>query len=81
MLDTCLICKGTHTLARSFIVTLPTWACDRITAAITAEAADRAPIKVLLDPYNPVGSTSHVNFNTSKTSRWETDSRRATSTG
>jgi type III restriction enzyme len=51
-------------------------ACDRITAAITAEAADRAPIKVLLDPYNSVGSTSHVNFNTSKTSRWETDSRR-----
>jgi type III restriction enzyme len=51
-------------------------ACDRITATITADAADRAPIKVLLDPYNPVGSTTHVNFTTSKPSRWETDSRR-----
>jgi type III restriction enzyme len=30
----------------------------------------------VLDPYNPVGSTAHVNFNTSKTSRYETDARR-----
>lgn len=25
-----------------------------------------------LDPYNPTGSTLHVNFNTSKTEQWET---------
>jgi hypothetical protein len=30
----------------------------------------------VLDPYNPTGSTMHVNFNTSKNSRWETDARR-----
>ena len=30
----------------------------------------------MLDPYNPAGSTIHVNFNTSKKDRWETDSRR-----
>ena len=30
----------------------------------------------MLDPYNPTGSTAHVRFNTSKTDRWETDSRR-----
>jgi type III restriction enzyme len=30
----------------------------------------------VLDPYNPTGSTLHVNFTTSKTSRWRTDSRR-----
>ena len=51
-------------------------ACERITAAITADTADKSPIKVLLDPYNPTGSTSHVNFTTSKTDRWETDARR-----
>jgi type III restriction enzyme len=34
------------------------------------------PIKAVLDPYNPVGSTSHVKFNTSKSDRWETDARR-----
>jgi type III restriction enzyme len=27
---------------------------------------------VLLDPYNPVGSTAHVRFTTSKTDRWDT---------
>ena len=34
------------------------------------------PIKAVLDPYNPTGSTAHVRFNTSKTLRWETDARR-----
>ena len=28
--------------------------------------------KALLDPYNPTGSTIHVNFTTSKTDRWQT---------
>ena len=75
-LDTFLVCKGDTYPAQILYRHLADMACDRITAAITAEAADRTPIKVLLDPYNPVGSTSHVNFTTSKTSRWETDSRR-----
>jgi type III restriction enzyme len=35
------------------------------------------PIKALLDPYNPTGSTAYVNFNTSKTSRWQTDPRKS----
>jgi type III restriction enzyme len=30
----------------------------------------------VLDPYNPTGSTMHVNFTTSKTNRWLTDARR-----
>jgi type III restriction enzyme len=34
------------------------------------------PVKAVLDPYNPTGSTIHVKFNTSKTSRWQTDPRR-----
>jgi type III restriction enzyme len=41
-----------------------------------SESADRPIMTVMLDPYNPTGSTSHVNFMTSKTSRWETDARR-----
>ena len=52
-------------------------ACERITAGIvTSELVKQRPIKISLDPYNPGGSTRHVNFNTSKTSRWETDSRK-----
>jgi hypothetical protein len=42
-------------------------ACDRITAAITAAFAGERPIKAVPDPYNPVGSTAHVRFNTSRT--------------
>jgi type III restriction enzyme len=38
-------------------------------------SADR-PIKALLDPYNPTGSTAQVNFTTSKATRWQTDLRR-----
>jgi hypothetical protein len=57
--------------------TLADMACKRITAGITrAQFLGERPIKALLDPYNPVGSTTHVNFNTSKTDRWETDARR-----
>jgi type III restriction enzyme len=51
-------------------------ACERITAGITREFAGRRPIIAMPDPYNPVGSTAHVNFNTSKTDRWQTDARR-----
>ncbi len=47
-------------------------ACNRITAAITRQFLGERPIKALLDPYNPTGSTRHVRFNTSKTDRWET---------
>lgn len=50
-------------------------ACNKITAAITRQFLGERPIKALLDPYNPSGSTRHVRFNTSKSSRWETSSR------
>ena len=75
-LDTCLICKGDTYPAQILYRNLADMACERITAAINSDSAGRASVKVLLDPYNPVGSTSHVNFTTSKTSRWQTDSRR-----
>ena len=51
-------------------------ACERIHAAINRSHIGENAIKAMLDPYNPIGSTVHVNFNTSKTSRWETDSRK-----
>ncbi|MBS4023396.1 MAG: hypothetical protein KGZ79_13410 [Dethiobacter sp.] len=50
--------------------------CERITAGITRSLVGKRPVKAMLDPYNPIGSTIHVNFNTSKKSRWQTDSRR-----
>lgn len=75
-LDTRLICRGDTYPAQILYRNLADMACERITAAITKGTEDRAPVKVLLDPYNPIGSTGHVNFTTSRTGRWETDSRR-----
>ena len=40
---------------------------------ITAAFSDKRPIKAVLDPYNPVGSSAHVRFKTSRTDRWETN--------
>lgn len=34
------------------------------------------PIKTILDAYNPTGSSVHINFTTSKATRWQTDPRR-----
>ncbi len=47
-------------------------ACERITAAITRSLEDKSPIQAILDPYNPAGSTMHVNFNISRSLRWKT---------
>lgn len=73
-LDNSLVCKGGTYPAQLMYQELADMACNRITAAITeAEKDKERPIKALLDPYNPTGSTAHVNFNTSKTDRWETN--------
>ena len=75
-LDTCLVCKGGTYPAQLMYQELADMACERITAGITRALVGERPIKALLDPYNPTGSTMHVNFTTSKTSRWQTDARR-----
>ena len=72
-LDNCLECKGGTYPAQLMYLELADMACERITAGITRSMSDRNQIKALLDPYNPIGSTMHVNFNTSKEDRWETD--------
>jgi type III restriction enzyme len=72
-LDTCLVCKGGTYPAQLMYQELADMACERITAGITRSLSDRMPIKAVPDPYNPTGSTIHVNFTTSKTNRWETD--------
>ncbi|MBX9848006.1 MAG: DEAD/DEAH box helicase family protein [Rhodocyclaceae bacterium] len=74
-LDNHLECKGNTYPALLMYQELADMACNKITAAITRQFLGERPIKALLDPYNPVGSTRHVRFNTSKTSRWETCSK------
>ena len=74
-LDTCLVCRGGTYPAQLMYQSLADMACNRITAAITSKQGERS-IKALLDSYNPTGSTRHVNFTTSKTGLWNTDSRK-----
>lgn len=71
-LDECLVCKGGTYPAQLKYKTLADMAASRITDAITRTAVGSRPIKAVLDPYNPTGTTAHVNFNTSKTERYET---------
>ncbi|MDP2318231.1 MAG: DEAD/DEAH box helicase family protein [Acidobacteriota bacterium] len=74
-LDTCLQCKGDTYPALLMYQELADMACNRITAGITRALEGARPIKALLDPYNPTGSTAHVRFNTSRADRWETSSK------
>ncbi len=75
-LDSCLICKGGTYPAQLMYQELADIACERITAAITRAEIGSRPVKAVLDPYNPVGSTAHVNFTTSRTDLYRTDPRR-----
>jgi len=75
-MDNYLVCQGGTYPAQLAYKVLADMACDKITAGITLAFADERPVKAVLDPYNPTGSTRHVNFRTSKDLRWETDARR-----
>lgn len=75
-LDEYLVCKGGTYPAQLVYKTLADMACEKITAGITRSLVGSNPIKAVLDPYNPTGSTANVNFNTSKTDRYETSSQR-----
>ncbi len=72
-LDNHLVCKGGTYPAQLKYKVLADMACEKITAAITRRFQDERPVKAVLDPYNPAGSTKHVRFTTSKTTRWTTD--------
>jgi type III restriction enzyme len=75
-LDDYLVCKGGTYPAQLRYQELGAMACEKIAAAITRRFEGQQPIRAVLDPYNPTGSSIHVNFYTSKPSRWQTDSRK-----
>ena len=74
-LDTCLVCKGETYQWQLMYQELADIACERITAGITRALVGQRPVTAVLDPYNQSGSTIHVNFNTSKIDRWESDAQ------
>ncbi|PZO61198.1 MAG: restriction endonuclease [Phormidesmis priestleyi] len=71
-----LRCTGGTFPAQVLYQEIANMACERIRKAITEASVGNKPIKAVLDAYNPVSSTAHVSFNTSKTDLWKTDARR-----
>ena len=71
-----LVCKGGTYPAQLLYQSLADTACERITRGIVARHLEDRPVHAILDPYNPIGSTMHVRFTTSKKTRWETDAGR-----
>jgi len=75
-LDQCLICKGGTNHGVLAYREIADMACEKMVHAIMVGPGQSKRQQVILDPYNPSGSTRYVNFNTSKLMRWQTDSRR-----
>jgi type III restriction enzyme len=75
-LNAYLVCKGGTYPAQLMYQELADMACSKIHIGITRYFEETQPIRAVLDSYNPVGSSLHVNFYTAKKSRWQTDSRR-----
>jgi type III restriction enzyme len=74
--DGYLRCKGGTSQAQLLYQEIADMACNRIKTAIDESQPEDRPIRAILDAYNPIGSTTHVSFTTSKETRWQTDSRR-----
>ncbi len=70
-LDNHLVCKGDTYPAQLMYQKLADMACERITQGIVARHVGEHRVKAVLDPYNPDGSTFHVNFMTSKKELWQ----------
>jgi type III restriction enzyme len=75
-LDNSLECKGGTYPAQLMYQELADMACERISHAITRTYLKDQPIKALIDPYNPIGSTKNVKFNSSAPLRYETSGDR-----
>jgi len=80
-LEKYLLCQGGTYPAMLLDTQFADMACEKIHAAVNraaiGDSSEEAPVLAVLDPYNSSGSTSHVNFTTSKQERWETDARRS----
>ena len=51
-------------------LSLADMACERITRGVVAHHVGERPVKAVLDPYNPAGSTKHVRFVTTQLTLW-----------
>jgi type III restriction enzyme len=67
-----LRCRGGTYQAQVLYRSIADLACQKIYAGINPPETGARRVKAVLDPYNPQGSTRHVNFVTAKQSLWDT---------
>lgn len=65
-----LVCKGGTMPAQLLYRQLADEVADIIFGGLTDKKGGESLVRALVDPYNPVGSTLNVRFNTSKTTRY-----------
>ena len=75
--DAHLECVGDTVPAQLLYRPIADIVAEKITAAITRAHEGTRRVIALIDPYNPTGTTAHVNFTTSKTDRYETNSTKS----
>lgn len=72
-----LECVGGTTPTQVLYRTIADMACDRMMQAIVRSPGGAKRVLAIPDPFEPRGSTSYVNFTTSKVERWETSPLRS----
>ena len=65
-----LICKGDTVPAQLLYREIADEVCEMIFGALIDKPGGQSVLRAILDPYNPMGSTLGVNFNTSKATRY-----------
>lgn len=65
-----LVCKGGTVPAQLLYRELADEVCEIISGALIDKPGGESLMRAVLDPYNPVGSTMGVNFNTTKATRY-----------
>lgn len=65
-----LVCKGDTVPAQLLYREIADEVCDMIFGALIDKPGGQSVLRAILDPYNPIGSTLGVNFNTSKATRY-----------
>ena len=75
--DKHLVCKGGTYPAQLAYKTLAEMACERIEQAIDRPLSRIHAMTVVPDPYNPTGSSAHVNYHTVKRELWSAEPTRS----
>lgn len=73
----CVECSGGAQLAQLLYPSILDDACERIKAAITDAYLDDRPVMAIVDHQHPMGTSSKVNFRTTKPDLWDPNPKKS----